>query len=990
MQCKGEKMNRITQIILIFTLLFLATTLTAAELSGTKDCGEQGTVDDKCLDIKYPDIQKWITAGVQGGIPSVTKIKATLNSGDDIQAAVDAGGEGVILLKSGTYLVKKPINMKDGVVIRGESKNDVKINVDILYTATKYEKKSAFVFGSNVEYAGIENLSMDYISAGSTMPKDHAIDDFTSTSKSGIYENNKSNMIVRFVEINGKNCWLDNLYLYRSGSDPVILENNSAHNTLKDLTIDRSYNKGGSGNGYVAIEGDYNLVTGCKITRIRHFSIQLGAKYNVVVNNYFQVDINFHNGDDGHNLIEGNEIKIPAYHSWGIFSAGGRPWNHQSPGEYNIIFNNDTYDYNEKKSEYGGSVNIYTHPYEEYQSNTDPELRYGHLGLKQILTGIPQCGTFYPVVCNILNNNNTDTINTAKTGMRKITSAELVADMGAGWNHGNYFDVTNENKTVWGNPHPTSEQIDMIAAKGFKTMRLPVTWGYNMGGAPDYSIESSYLNSVEEVANYAFKNGMYVIINIHHDEHWIPLEESKAPDTKEQLTKVWTQIANHFKDYGDYLIFETLNEPRTKGSAKEWQGGTAAERAILNEYHQICLNAIRATGGNNTKRQVMISTYAAAFYGGAMEDWEHPKTNGVKDPNIIASLHVYNPYKFSMKDSEPTFTEAHRNQVNSTLNDVKKKFVDDRSVPVVIGEWGSVDNNNELDRAKHAGYYVRVSTELGMATVIWDDGSFPYNGNGGFAIYDRDKNMWHAESVADSIIANVKVKGNVTPTEPDKQTPYTGIPLSLPGIIEAEDYDKGGEGISYHDVETLNKLGEYRTDGVDIEFTGDNQGDYNIGWIASGEWLEYTVEVQKSASYIFNLRHAALEQTGEVSFFLDDSQILSSLVLSPTGNWQEYKNTESRAVHLEAGQYILRVWVDQGGFNLNYIEVIEDAGVPVASLESLENPQILKNGASIQVYDLRGQFMGNFRRKEQLKALGPGVFMIRTGKKYMKLKANVQ
>lgn len=148
--------------------------------------------------------------------------------------------------------------------------------------------------------------------------------------------------------------------------------------------------------------------------------------------------------------------------------------------------------------------------------------------------------------------------------IRNLSAMALVAEMGTGWNLGNSLDVEDRDKTFWGNPLPTEAMIDAIAARGFKTIRIPVTWSYHMGPAPDYTIESTYLDTVQQVVDWARENGMYVILNTHHEDPWIIPTYAQASEVSDRLAKVWTQIATRFQNYSDFLIFETLNEPRLR------------------------------------------------------------------------------------------------------------------------------------------------------------------------------------------------------------------------------------------------------------------------------------------------------------------------------------------------------------------------------------------------------------------------------------------
>ncbi len=336
---------------------------------------------------------------------------------------------------------------------------------------------------------------------------------------------------------------------------------------------------------------------------------------------------------------------------------------------------------------------------------------------------------------------------TENNDIRKITPKEFVIDMGAGWNLGNAMDTESEDETAWGNPITTKAMIDEIAKKGFKTLRLPVTWRFHMGPAPDYEIEKEWLDKVEKIANYALDNKMYVIVNIHHDEAWIIPTYEKAPTVKSQLIKVWTQIANRFKTYDDYLIFETLNEPRHEETPEEWDGGTAEGRDAVNQYHQVSVDAIRATGGSNTSRKIMVSTYAASTNSNALSDYIIPND----DENVIVSVHSYSPYLFCLEGTDPTWgTEADKTELTQEFNKIHDKF-EKEGRAVVMGEWGSTFSNNPEDRLAHAEFYATACAERGICPIWWDNGNLDE-----FAIFNRNTLEWTYPEIADAIVNATK------------------------------------------------------------------------------------------------------------------------------------------------------------------------------------------------------------------------------------------
>lgn len=325
---------------------------------------------------------------------------------------------------------------------------------------------------------------------------------------------------------------------------------------------------------------------------------------------------------------------------------------------------------------------------------------------------------------------------------RDISSFDLVAEMGVGWNLGNWFDVTDRDKTVWGNPTPSKAMIDMVKAMGFKTLRIPVTWGTHQNETAPYEIESSYLNQVQAVVDYGFENQMHVILNVHHDNDWVIPSAESATETEARLMSLWTQVANHFTAYNDSLIFETLNEPRIEGIPEEWSGGTTAGRGFINDFNRVAVDAIRATGGNNELRHIMIPTWAASTVPAAMDALVIPND----DQKIIISLHSYFPWPFAGEASIPWGTDQDKTALQGELDKIQQKWITEASRPVILGEWGSVEENDLQTRIAYAEFYAREAADRGLLTIVWDDG-------GRFRMFNRHGLRWDYESLAETIVA---------------------------------------------------------------------------------------------------------------------------------------------------------------------------------------------------------------------------------------------
>lgn len=326
--------------------------------------------------------------------------------------------------------------------------------------------------------------------------------------------------------------------------------------------------------------------------------------------------------------------------------------------------------------------------------------------------------------------------------IRDISSTTLVAEMGIGWNLGNSLDVENADKTAWGNPLPSQAIIDKVYEMGFRTLRVPITWVYDQQSTAPYTVNEDFMTQVQETVNYGISKDMHVIIDVHHDNAWLRPTTEDAPAAKERLASLWTQIANRFKSYGDKLIFETLNENRLLNSPEEWSGGTEEGRTILNEYHQTALNAIRATGGNNLGRHVMISTYAASTTPAAMDGLVLPE-----DDHLIVSLHTYFPWPFTgQEDGTANWgTDEEKTQLENEFDYIREKWIVQQGRPVILGEWGAIDRDNTSTREAYMQFYVEQSLARGLLPIVWDDG-------GNFRLLDRSNLEWHFPTLAETII----------------------------------------------------------------------------------------------------------------------------------------------------------------------------------------------------------------------------------------------
>jgi endoglucanase len=202
-----------------------------------------------------------------------------------------------------------------------------------------------------------------------------------------------------------------------------------------------------------------------------------------------------------------------------------------------------------------------------------------------------------------------------------MSSAELVADMAPGWNLGDTLDACDTSdpsahppETYWGNPAASEELFLALKEDGIRAIRIPVTWRHYIGPAPNYIIDSARMDWVQEVVDYAIKNELYAIINLHHDGGgdleggaWIKGASTDEAGVTAKYKAVWAQIADRFKDYNHRLVFESMNEVGFDDMPIN------DAYALLNRLNQTFTDLVRGSGGNNGTRHLLISGYWTDF-----------------------------------------------------------------------------------------------------------------------------------------------------------------------------------------------------------------------------------------------------------------------------------------------------------------------------------------------------------------------------------------
>ena len=305
---------------------------------------------------------------------------------------------------------------------------------------------------------------------------------------------------------------------------------------------------------------------------------------------------------------------------------------------------------------------------------------------------------------------------------------DAVKNMGVGWNLGNTLDAndatktwttTAQHETCWGQPVTKPELLKMMKEAGFGAIRVPVTWYQEMDS--NGKVNDAWMNRVKEVVDYVIDNGMYCILNVHHDtgadggsfKSWLKASTNSYNANKAKYEGLWKQIAEKFKDYDQKLLFEAYNEMLDeKNTWNEPIDKTDGYNAI-NSYAKSFVTTVRNTGGNNAKRNLVVNTYSASSVANAMKQLELPETTG----HIIFQLHSYPNWQ-----SESNA----KNEIDNLINNIKTNLLN--RAPVIIGEYSTFcewptkidyyDSNRKV--AFYAmDYMIKKTKENGIATFYW-------------------------------------------------------------------------------------------------------------------------------------------------------------------------------------------------------------------------------------------------------------------------------
>jgi endoglucanase len=428
------------------------------------------------------------------------------------------------------------------------------------------------------------------------------------------------------------------------------------------------------------------------------------------------------------------------------------------------------------------------------------------------------------------------------------SATDAVANMKVGWNLGNTLESNSGDtlsmwieanksrtcetyETAWGQAVTTRALIKMMKDAGFNTIRVPVTWyphmeatfnsvkGYNNSqGQWCYTpwlpsqdsigtqIDADWMQRVKEVVDYVIDEGMYCILNVHHDTGssstaWLVADMDVYEKEKNRFEAVWTQIANTFKDYDEHLLFEGYNE--MLDSKDSWcfasfnadnhydeEISTSAYKAI-NSFAQCFVNAVRATGGNNAERNLIVNTYGGCDGSGTWNTHLQDPLKNLTLPNDPATGHLaIEVHSYP----DVTSLETVKATVDADITNWKN-YLQSKGAPVIVGEWGtSTTNAYENYRSnllEYATYFVQQAKAAGIATIHWmglSDGT------------SRSVPEWSQADLKDAIIKGYygeegpsSVEGITEPDAPQSVYTLSGVKLNTNEPLSPGIYIKGGK-----------------------------------------------------------------------------------------------------------------------------------------------------------------------------------------------------
>ena len=631
----------------------------------------------------------------------------------------------------------------------------------------------------------------------------------------------------------------------------------------------------------------------------------------------------------------------------------------------------------------------------------------------------------------------------------QLTPEEAVAGMGRGINLGNTLEPPTES--AWNNGPAQESYFDAYVDAGFSNIRIPVRWDQHTGNSAPFAINETWMNRVEEVVDWGLSRGFYITLNGHHED-WLKNNYNNAT-LRARYDSIWVQVAERFKDKSEKLLFEMINEPK---------GMTVAQVDDLNERILGIIRVTNPTriviyGGNEWANSdqllnavIPTDDYVVGYYH-AYDPWQfsgegqgtwgtandyqqvtnkyqsvktwsdannipihHSEFGAVLAADFNSRMRIYahnveqcivNGFAFSVWDDGGDFKVLNRgNNTWPEVKDVLMHYYEDSpnqvfstlSIdPVTEAPSITVDWNNRatgtgtiiLERAVGGASIFAQIAELPADATTYTDTAVASGNTYTYRMYTTrsDGTLLHGYPT------RVRIVGTV-------QTSYNAAPIAIPGILEIEEYDNGGEGLAYHDSDAINVAGSFRSEeGVDIGGFGTG---HILGYVASGEWIEYTVNVAQAGMYSVSAEVASEVANGAFNITFEQNNASTTFNSPQTGGWVAFQEiTANSQIELAAGVQQMRLNItnnnpfniDRLTFNLETVSNHDldaaEAGFkispnPTAGILNVELTEALLNDSTqLELFRVTGEKVGTFKMDGttttlQLEGFASGVYLL--------------
>lgn len=320
-----------------------------------------------------------------------------------------------------------------------------------------------------------------------------------------------------------------------------------------------------------------------------------------------------------------------------------------------------------------------------------------------------------------------------------LTASEIRDQLSPGWNLGHSFDfqapamLRNEDgstdissfETSWGNPVVTNELIRYVAHSGFRSIRIPFSVYSNSYTDEEGNliINQAWLDRIQEVVTYAVSNHMFVILSHEGDSIVFSLDQEKSEELEVATRSVWSQIAAHFADYDQHLLFEAFGSiDNLENQGRYLQ----ANSDLLNSLNQVFIDTVRQNQGYNKNRILIVGTYLHDSRSDCMQSFQVPKD--IISDGLMIDIH--------------SFENAFDQTIEKTFQNIER-YTKIWNLPVMIGKFGTTNDYTPADyRINHASNYMARATAHHIPCFWWDDGTI-----GSYGIVNRTSFMESDEQI---------------------------------------------------------------------------------------------------------------------------------------------------------------------------------------------------------------------------------------------------